>query len=419
MPNLEAQEPAAEEPPAVEEAATESAATATEAASEVAPKAAKAPEYAFPDLPAAALVYNGERFVFKPIFAIVGDLTTFDQDDASLAQVGEQEDTQELRAGRLGFFLGSKGKLKWDFYTTVDYQERSTREKNVFQIFDMKFSVPLGPVRFTLGKQKEPFAYELIALSVILPHQERILSPFFVTRSIGAQLSGSLAETRMTWAAGVFNDWLDTDLEREENGTDYAGRLTGLLYESPSKTDYLHLGLGLRRVGSDDGVLRFSGRPESNVADKYVDTGEFAGDHADELLFELLWSRRAFSLLAEHVQARVDAPANGDPRFTGYYATASWMLTGESRPYVRASGYAGGLTPKRRWGALELALRYAHVDLTDGAIAGGELDKWSLNLSWWASAQWKIGLSYGDADLDRDGLVGNTKMLLARIQWLY
>ncbi|MDQ1347556.1 MAG: phosphate-selective porin OprO and OprP, partial [Acidobacteriota bacterium] len=264
-----------------------------------------------------------------------------------------------------------------------------------------------------------PFSYELLALSVILPHQERILSPFFVTRSIGAQLSGLLAGDRMTWAAGVFNDWLDTDLDRQENGTDYAGRLTGLVYESPSRTDYLHLGLGLRRVGSDDGVMRFSGRPESNVADKFVDTGNFAGEHADELLVELLWSHRQFSLLAERVEAHVDAPASGDPRFSGYYGTASWILTGESRPYVRASGYAGGLSPLRRWGALEFALRYSHLDLTDGAIDGGELDKWSYNLSWWASAQWKIGLTYGDADLDRSGLTGNTKMWLARIQWLY
>ena len=151
-------------------------------------------------------------------------------------------------------------------------------------------------MRLTIGKQKQPFAYELIALSVIQPHQERILLPFLVSRSIGAQLSGLLARDRMTWAVGVFNDWLDTDLSREDNGTDYVGRLTGLAFESPSRTEYLHLGLGLRRVGSDDGILRFAGRPESNVADKFVDTGNFAGDHADEMLFELLWSHRAFSV---------------------------------------------------------------------------------------------------------------------------
>ena len=112
-------------------------------------------------------------------------------------------------------------------------------------------------------------------------------------------------------------------------------------------------------------------------------------------------------------------PASGDPRFTGYYGTASWILTGESRPYVRQRRLRRRRRPAAPLGRRELALRYSHLDLTDGALDGGELDKWSFNLSWWASAQWKIGLSYGDADLDRGGLTGNTKMMLARIQWLY
>ena len=185
----------------------------------------------FPIFRHPTLVYNGRHFLFKPIFAMVGDFTAFDQDDASRDQVGEQEDEQEVRAARFGFYLRSKSRFGWDFYVTADYQERSTREKTVFQMFDMKVGIPLGPAKLTIGKQKEPFSYELIALSVILPHQERILSPFFVTRSIGAQLSGLLAGDRMTWAAGVFDDWLDTDLDREENGTDYAGRLDRLVYD--------------------------------------------------------------------------------------------------------------------------------------------------------------------------------------------
>ena len=102
------------------------------------------PDYLLPDLAPAALILDGPRFWFKPIFAMVGDYTLFDQDDASLAQVGEQEDTQEVRAARLGFTSRSKGDFAWDFYVTTDYQERSTREKTVFQIFDLKVGIPLG-----------------------------------------------------------------------------------------------------------------------------------------------------------------------------------------------------------------------------------------------------------------------------------
>jgi phosphate-selective porin OprO and OprP len=47
------------------------------------------------------------------------------------------------------------------------------------------------------------------------------------------------------------------------------------------------------------------------------------------------------------------------------------------------------------------------------------LDKWHVGVNWWASAQWKFGVSYGYADLDRAGLRGITSMVLTRLQWVY
>jgi phosphate-selective porin OprO and OprP len=47
------------------------------------------------------------------------------------------------------------------------------------------------------------------------------------------------------------------------------------------------------------------------------------------------------------------------------------------------------------------------------------LSKWHFGVNWWASAQWKVGLSYGLADLDKGGLAGRTDMVLFRFQWLY
>jgi phosphate-selective porin OprO/OprP len=217
----------------------------------------------------------------------------------------------------------------------------------------------------------------------------------------------------------VFNDYLDSGVGRGKNGNDIVGRVTALVWETTDRRDYLHLGLGYRRAGSDDGVMRFAGRPESNVADKFTDTGSFPGDHADELAYELLLQHGPFALLSEGFRASVDSPETGDPRFSGYYLAGSWMITGESRPYIRPGGYAGSVKPTRRTGAFEVVLKYSHVDLTDGTLEGGELGKWYAGLSWWASTQWKVGLGWGDADLDKRSLNGNTKMVLVRLQWLY
>ncbi len=399
-------------------AAALSFAAAPVAAAEPAPEAAL-PHYLFPDLAPGTLTYEGRYFTIKPIFAIVEDYTFFEQDATSVAKSGKQQDTGELRAGRIAASFLAKGSYKWDFYFSTDYQEKKTREGAVLQLYDLKIGLPLGPVKLDIGKMKEPFVYELTGLSVLLPQQERILLPFYPTRSIGVRLSGPLAGHRMTWAAGAYNDFLDTGTGLGRTGNDYVGRLTALAWESRSKRDYLHLGLGLRRQGSDDGVMRFSGRPESNVASKYLDTGNFTADHADEVSLELLINHGPCSLLAERIDTKVDSFATGDPRFSGYYAAGSWILTGEGRHYVRAGGYASGVMPKSRYGALELVLKYSHLDLTDGTLDGGLLDKWHFGLNWWASAEWKVGVSYGDALLDKAGLRGRTKMLLLRLQWVY
>jgi phosphate-selective porin OprO/OprP len=381
---------------------------------------APAPNYFFPEIASKTLTHDGEHFFIKPILAFVGDYTWFGQDDASLAQVGEQENAAEARAVRFGVLVRSKDRLKLEFYITGDHQEYRTREDMRFQVYDLLLRIPIGPVKIQIGKQKEQFGYELVDLSVMLPQQERILLPFYDSRSIGFQVYGPLAHGRMTWAAGMFNDWIETDTSREDNQSTVTGRVTGLAWTSADNRDYLHLGLGLRYRSPDaGGLMRFAGRPESNVADKFTDTGDFTADHANQLSLEGLFSRGPFSILAERIEARVDAPESGDPVFWGAYITGSWVLTGESRVYNRAGGWAAGIPPKRRLGAVELVAKYSRVDLTDGAIDGGLLSKWHFGVNWWASAQWKFGLSYGIADLDKGGTRGRTDMLLFRFQWVF
>ena len=375
--------------------------------------------YVFHDLNPDAIVYEGRRVRYKPVFAIIGDFTAFNQDDASLLQVGDQDDTTDLRAGRIGIAMRSKGETPWEFLFIADYEEPRTRDEDTFRLFDLRFRLPVGRLKLDFGKQKQPFVYELVGLSLTNSQQERILNPFFVTRSIGVQVSGPAAGDRMTWAAGWYNDWIETGASFSDNANDYVGRVTGLVQVSADNHNFFHLGFGARRVGPDAGMIRLSGRPESNVADRYVDTGDFAADYAGSISLEAVWQRGPIALTYEHILTRADASASGDPEFSGRYVMASWVLTGESRAYNRALGYAGAVTPQSHKGAIELVARYSRLDLADGAIAGGELDKLYLGVNWWSSQQWKAGIGYGDADLDRDGLRGNTRMLLLRMQWAY
>ena len=47
------------------------------------------------------------------------------------------------------------------------------------------------------------------------------------------------------------------------------------------------------------------------------------------------------------------------------------------------------------------------------------MDGWWLGVNWWATRHWKASLGYGNINLERLGLDGNTETLLSRIQWIF
>ena len=376
------------------------------------------PRYLLPDLRPDALVFEGKSWVFKPIIGILTDYSWFDQDQASRAQVGDQADQADLRAARFGLGARLKARPRVEFLAVLDYVESKRRDDLAYEVLDLMLSMPLGNAKITIGKQKQPFVYEMVALAALLPQQERILSPFFLSRDVGVRVSGRLPGDRVTYWLGWFNDWFLTDRSLAEGGNDYVMRFTAQPLASADGRAYLHVGLGGRYQEAEDGVLRFRGRPESNVADYYVDSGDLPASHAVEVALEALGTWRRWSLLGEWVRASVHGGV-GQPRFSGAYATFAWVVARDHRPYDRALGGGRNPVPHGRLGALELIARYAHVDISNAGVDGGVLGKWYLGVNWWASRQWKMGAGYGIADLARGGTDGRTGIAIARLQWLY
>jgi phosphate-selective porin OprO and OprP len=252
-----------------------------------------------------------------------------------------------------------------------------------------------------------------------LPHTERWLSPFFVSRNTGIRLSNTMPVQRGTWNIGVYNNWLSNDTSFEDAGLDVAARVTALPIWTDDYSQYLHVGAALRYYGNTQGVLRFKGKPASNVADNYVDTGSLDSSHAWNLGLEALWARKGWSLLAEYVRSETSLREQPDATLTGWYLTGSWILTGEARPYDRKVGYARRVQPSGHFGAFEVIARAGRVDLDDADVRGGTMDGWWAGVNWWATRRWKASVTYGTVDLERGGLNGNTQAWLYRLQWIY
>jgi phosphate-selective porin OprO/OprP len=358
------------------------------------------------------------RFGAAPIL----DYTWFTQDAASLEQVGRQKDDFDIRSARVMV----RGNLfndtahPWRYLLSFEYRGFDSDPDHDWNFTDVAVTIPAGPVGdLSVGKLKESFVYEMVGDAANLPHMERLLSPFFTSRSWGARLNRTVFDKRATVAIGAFNDWFAKDIAYSDSGWDVAGRVTALPWMDASGRRFLHVAGSWRYVGADEGVVRYRGRAESNVSDYYVDTGKIPASHANNFGGEVLWNEGPVSVLAEYTAARVCSVDGSDPACSGWYVTGSWILTGEHRPYDKSVGYARRVLPRHRWGAVEVIARYGNVDTTDHAIDGGVMDKWFAAVNWWATRRWRFSLGGGRAALDRSALVGHTNQVLARVQWIY
>ena len=373
-----------------------------------------------PDLKDRATAFDNKAFNLRVGFAILADYHFIGQNATSLEQVGPQASVFDLRAGRVLVMGRIKFRKPWFYIFSADYDEKRNRGDHVFDILDLAVTIPLWKKsRIPIGKQKEPFILEMVAVAAFLPQQERLLNPFFNSRNIGVRYSDNFFKNRMSLSVGVYNDWFRSGLKFQDSGTQVSGRVTGLPIYSKDQRTFLHLGLGLRYNGADQNTMRFRARPESNVTDYYADTGNFAATHATQFALEAFYNKRSFSVMAEYTRAKVEAPASGNPSFSGSYVTLSYFLTGDTRPYDKYAANILPVIPKSRWGAVEVVGRVGYVDLDDYLIKGGKLTTWYAGVNWWASKQWKIGIGYGLSDLDRFNVSGRTQRFITRLQWVY
>jgi phosphate-selective porin OprO/OprP len=219
----------------------------------------------------------------------------------------------------------------------------------------------------------------------------------------------------------VFNDWLDKDQPNSisDNGTQLVGRATWVALESSDQSTLLHLGGGLRLSNAREGGVGRS-EPEFNNAPNFVETPYLDPDDFDTYQAEASLRSGPFWLHGEYIRNASDGTRFGDLQFGGYHVMASWVLSGEMRPYNRRVGIFGKVPIARTvdhngWGAWELATRFSHVDLSDRAVDGGEMDIWSAGVNWWPSPYMNINLNYRYIDLDRFGIEGNSQGFNTRL----
>jgi phosphate-selective porin OprO/OprP len=107
----------------------------------------------------------------------------------------------------------------------------------------------------------------------------------------------------------------------------------------------------------------------------------------------------------------VFSDSNDHVDYRGWYAQASYFITGEHRPYDQKTGTFSAVAPrenlydkKKGWGtgAWEVVLRYDKLDLDDDRVDGGEMDDITVGLNWYLNKNAKVMMNYINTDIDRN-----------------
>lgn len=316
---------------------------------------------------------------------------------------GRFEDAQTSRRKELGFYARKKG--VYDLVAAYDFQSKTWMD--VYLRLQSKGVTGHDVGALRLGFSKTPVGFEgntstgsTTFLEAALPTQA-----IYANRRIG--IDWALSRPHYLLDAGYYRGG---DLNGDSDGRMVAARVAWVPRNEVGHV--IHLGFSASREwpqGSTDGrgvytppEVRLRARPEAALLPHpLLDSGALAfAKTIDRRGLEALWIEGPWSLQAEYLDATVRL-TDGHPDYHGhgYYAFASWVVTGESRPY--AEGNVGDVRPKGRFGALELAIRYSELDLDDATVLGGRERDWTAGVNWYLNRYLKLQANYVRAWSDR------------------
>lgn len=251
--------------------------------------------------------------------------------------------------------------------------------------------------RIRIGQFFEPISQEDTTSTRFIDFAERSdLNRLMPGREIGLQVSGVCFDKRLEYFGVVCNGTgLLNDSSRAVSDSNDEKEWAGLIRVSPfagtelDALKTLRLGLGASIADVDGAAASGFDLVSTQLSVMFLEAGAGTFDGTrSRIAPQLSWSWGPLGLRAEYLLRR-DELAHGAPvseiRSRGWYAALTGVLTGEQKKVEDR------ITPKSKWGALELAFRYAvlnidHLGESGVALAQGNADRIesiTAGFNWW------------------------------------
>jgi phosphate-selective porin OprO and OprP len=270
------------------------------------------------------------------------------------------------------------------------------------------------------GYFKEPISMETTTTS---RYQTFIEEPFMTEFAPARQLGFNFSkwDSRYLAVAGIhFNDVENLEVTtysqdiNKANGTDEGYSVTGKFVFRPMIEDnkVIHVGVsGSYRTPKTSwevpNTFRISMRDMTNISrKKFLDTG-------DEITFvknytllgtELSAAYNNIKFSSEYIKTNIKRKAGNESyQASGLYAAVAYMVFGGKYNYNEEEGEFSQVTRGRKWGDIEVALRYDYVNLNDkqADIWGGSATGYTAGVTYHANPNVKFMINYSYINHDR------------------
>jgi phosphate-selective porin OprO/OprP len=340
------------------------------------------------------------------------DTDTIDYGADSSSDLDGEDSLQELRRAELVLKGKGPGNIEW--VLGYDAKDDKWLDANV------KYKFGNNANHFVqIGQFKQPGA-TLEELSSTKNND--FISKSSITNTLGTPRRVGFQYNYGDTNWGLTGSYFGRELTRNrEHGSGYA--LRGYWAPINEAGNIFHIGASYLDKDTDGDVIRLRARPMADmVGTRFVDTGSSGLNRSDRASFvgvEGLWVRGPFKLQGEYMTTDVKRYDGADDfSGNGYYVSGLWNITGETWGY-KAGVPTTGLPDDPAKGMWQLGLRYDTIDLTDGAVVGGEMDSITAGVNWYWRSNFKFMVDYVMVNQEKGVLEDNPNAIEARLQFYW
>ena len=339
---------------------------------------------------------------------------------------------RRARLGVLGKFMGD-----WNYTFIIDAGGSSDATSASTSLIENAYLSYNGfrPVAVDLGYLDVPFTLDEATSSNDIMFIERAEVQNVVTNMAANDARSALgvrSNNDRYWAGAYLTGPVAGATHTGSNQQQLGGTARATYQVLQGSNYSLHLGLDGEYVFKPrattsatapiPNTLTFSDRPELRVdGTTFINTGAIPAKNAGAYGAEAAAGLGSFFAQAEYYhifinQSGLTATApTPQLNFDGWYAQASYVLTGESRKYMPTTGAYSGVRPNNPvgtggWGAWEVAARFASLNLNNhdfaapavsGGVFGGRQNAAVFGINWYPIYNIRFMFNYIHENVDK------------------